>query len=1266
MDSAAVSGILLFGVLAFPGLLCADDPPELLREAATEPWFEQRIRPVLVDRCFRCHGGERVSGGLRVDALTSLLTGGESGPAIVSGDADASLLVRAIERAADVSAMPPAADAALSDQQVRDFRLWISAGAFWPKAAGVFVSERHWSFEPLAAAVIPDSTGSSWVKTPIDAFILQRMQAAGVVPAVAADRRTLLRRAAYDLTGLPPSAAEVEAFVRDERENAFALAVDRLLESPAYGEKWGRHWLDVVRYADTAGETADYPLPEAWRYRNYVIDAFNADLPYDEFVREQIAGDLLAEHQGGARFAERTTATGFLALSRRFGFDSENYHHLTIQDTIDTVGQTFLGLSLGCARCHDHKFDPVSMRDYYALYGIFASSRYPFPGSEQKPRVRVLTPLVSAGESAAAWQAYVLRTESLAARLRELGQAVPSAVLRLATDVDGDFELQAPAAGGSYGVPVPPWCYTGGVSITTDAQSPFRNVYPGGRCGVSVPAGAGAYRLWQVLHSELAPSSAATNRNLNLDLRVGGGDGMTGEHRLRLSGVGGVDCCELVLGGGLVQLVGAAGLQRVGGYVAGEWFNLQLSVEPGTGRISGRVGVPERLEEFALDGRPWTEFPVQIEVYAEGGGSVSRPSLELDQFAFGSSEFARVSREFLLPQAVRDGGPESAASLERSLWELTGIDGDLELQAAGGGLAAPWNAGPGSVVRLRAESQSPHRNVYGPGNQGLYLPSRGEYDGFGVTLRELPGGGRGRLHLAFDFRVSALSEEGGGSWRYYLGHGPGSSAAVELFFNSRRLFCRSGTEFRAIAEVGAEAWHQLQLSLDIGSRRYVGRLLRGDEEQQFEGEFSAGWDGVMDYSFVDSYGHIGGLRPALDFDNYVFRPDPVLPLATVAEDGPSVASRRAAVEDLQRRLRAVRGDAEQLGRELARLLAEGPEGVPLAYAMSEGTPQDVCLQQRGEPTQPGPTVARGFITVLGDAVPGSLRGSGRAELAEWLLGAGRSLTARVMVNRIWQQHFGRGLVGTPNDFGVRGLPPTHPELLDWLAQRFIEGGWSIKAMHRLMLGSAVWQQACLSDEAVGEDLFRGFARRRLTAEEIRDSILAVSGELDDRRGTGHPFPDPSGWGFSQHAPFSGLYDHRRRSVYLMQPRLRRHPYLALFDGADPNASTAARPGTTVPTQALFFLNDPLVHESAGRWAEALLREAGEGAGADADLARIRRAWQGALQRAPAAEELGGAREFLNAYRQRYRESGAGGDVERESFAALLRVLIGGNEFLYVD
>ncbi len=302
--------------------------------------FENSVRPVLFDVCFRCHGDAQVAGGCASIREMLCCRGGDSGAAVVPGDAEASLLIKAIARHADVVAMPPEKSQALRPEQVASFSRWVSNGAVWPASTKKFESKRHWAFEPLQVREPPRAYDQ---EHPIDAFINDKIRAAGSRATVAASKAALIRRATFDLTGLPPTPEEVADFERDSSPQAFERVVDRLLDSPAYGEKWGRHWLDVVRYADTAGETADYPVPLAWRYRNYVIDAFNRDKPYDQFLQEQIAGDILALQGPKDRYAEQVIATGYLAISRRFGFDSENYHHLTIQDTIDNLGQSVLG-----------------------------------------------------------------------------------------------------------------------------------------------------------------------------------------------------------------------------------------------------------------------------------------------------------------------------------------------------------------------------------------------------------------------------------------------------------------------------------------------------------------------------------------------------------------------------------------------------------------------------------------------------------------------------------------------------------------------------------------------------------------------------------------------------------------------------------------------------------------------------------------------------------------------------------------------------------
>jgi hypothetical protein len=420
MNRAFLSLALTAGLL-FGGAAARAGAPG----AASEEFFELRVRPVIAGTCVKCHGEKKASGGLRLDSREALLAGGDSGPAVVAGDPEGSLLVRAIRRTDDDLRMPP--NTPLPRAARDDLAAWVAAGAPWPKAAAgrLIASQAHWAFEPLRA-VTPPADPTGWASQPLDRFVAAGHRAKGLRPVAPADRRTLIRRAYFDLVGLPPEPERVEGFVADDRPDAFARLVDELLASPAYGERWGRYWLDLARYADTAGDNSDYPVREAYLYRDYVIDAINADLPYDRFLHEQIAGDILAADGPPDDYARRVIATGFLAQSKRFGTRKLEDIHQIIEDTLNTTGQVALGLSLRCARCHDHKYDPITARDYYALYGFFAGTRYPFAGAEEDHRPSEFAPLVPperSGEFAAKHAETLARLKAALAEAESDGEA---------------------------------------------------------------------------------------------------------------------------------------------------------------------------------------------------------------------------------------------------------------------------------------------------------------------------------------------------------------------------------------------------------------------------------------------------------------------------------------------------------------------------------------------------------------------------------------------------------------------------------------------------------------------------------------------------------------------------------------------------------------------------------------------------------------------------------------------------------------------------
>ena len=397
--------------------------------AADRVDFARDVQPVLAKHCAECHGSDEQNGGLSFSDRESAFAEADSGSrAIVAGDLNASELYVRITTSNEDQQMPPEGDR-LAQDQIDLIGKWIAEGADWPQtetkgSANAKAASSHWSFQPLTRPDAPDVHDKSWADGTLDKFIQASRERAGLEVAGDADSVVLIRRASYALTGLPPTPDEVTTFLEasDQRgvDRAFAELVDRLLGRPDYGERWGRHWMDWVRYADTAGDNSDFPIPQAYLYRNYIIDSFNRDLPYDRFLVEQLAGDLLPAETWEDR-NRQTIATGYLAMARRFGSLVERYPwHLTIEDTIDNVGRTMMGLTLSCARCHDHKFDPISTRDYYGLYGFFASTQYPFPGIELFQTQHDLVPLVPPSEVSDAMRPYQDKTAKLERELEQL------------------------------------------------------------------------------------------------------------------------------------------------------------------------------------------------------------------------------------------------------------------------------------------------------------------------------------------------------------------------------------------------------------------------------------------------------------------------------------------------------------------------------------------------------------------------------------------------------------------------------------------------------------------------------------------------------------------------------------------------------------------------------------------------------------------------------------------------------------------------------
>ncbi len=1004
---------------------------------APDEFFETHIRPLLVDRCIACHSAQtgKTSGGLALDTKTGWQTGGDSGPAILPGKADESLIIQAVRHADGVSAMPPEEkNDVLTGAEISLLVQWINNGAYDPRVAehrlGGMTAEaarQWWSFQPLRSVeppelVPPTNDASDVSNQAVDRFVMAGLQTHSLTRNPVADRRTLIRRVTFDLTGLPPTPQEIQAFLADESADAWSRVIDRLLDSPAYGERWGRHWLDIARYADTAGDGADYPVREAYKYRNWVIDAFNRNLPYDQFIQQQIAGDLLAKEGRLEEYADRVTATGFLAIGKRYGYSpSADFQHLDFADVLDTVGRSVLGISLGCARCHDHKYDPVTAQDYYALYGILQSTQWAFPGGEESKRPSRFPPLVASETAMQMDQQKAAQLTALDHRMSQLRNEKATLDGSLfAGGVDLDFEKQKDGQ-----PPAAPWFSAGPNKILADAQSPFTHVHPAGRRGVRVGAGLPNDGLRYVF-----------------------------EHR----------------------------------------------------------------------------------VHAE------------------------------------------------------------------------------------------------PGKQ---------------------------IHFTIDFRT-VTNADSTGSYRFYLGRGVLESLAVECSVSANEFAIRNGATWEVIRTLEPDTWYSLQVSLDHEHKSYHGFVASQHDTTPFaEKKLNAGWDGIVDTFFCDGIGHIPGLVPVRDLDNPGLQPMPFSPI------GGEPAKPNESVPDWKERLAAA--DVELASWKKKRDTLAVTTMYEVAYGVSEGTPTNARLQKRGEPDKPGEEVPRRFLEILGsDAVSNPSAGSGRRDLAEWLTRSTNPLTARVFVNRIWQWHFGRGLVATSSDFGTRGELPSHPELLDWLAVEFMDSGWDVKSLHRTIMLSRTYQLASDDQEAnlridPTNRMHWRFSRQPLDAESIRDAMLAVSDQLDRTMAGPHPFPPVEQWGYTIHQPFYAVYDSMHRSVYLMQQRNRRHPFLAAFDAADPNQSVAERLPTTTPTQSLYFMNSPFVHQASLAFAQRLIQDTTDLEG------RVMAATEMAHGRQASPEEIERVLKFVTSYQQTLRENQTPADqLELRAWSAFARVLLTSNAFLYVD
>jgi hypothetical protein len=1011
--------ISLLGMLLIP----------LLQTFAGDPagieFFERKIRPILANHCYECHShaAKKHKGKLYVDSKAGIRKGGESGPAVVPGKPAESWLLKAVRHEREDLKMPPKGK--LPAAVIADLEAWIKMGAADPREKeSLPVAEsswdetlrkrrQWWSLQPVRKPELPQVKNAAWSKRPVDQFILARLEKADLKPAAQADKRTLVRRVSLILTGLLPTPAHVDQFLLDDSPRAYENLVDRYLESPHFGERWARHWLDVVRFAETHGNEWNYEVHHAWRYRDYLIRAFNQDVPYDRFVAEHIAGDLLPPRWNRAeKFNEAPIGTAFYRFGevnhddclefRQIGYD-------LVDNQLDTLTKAFQATTVACARCHDHKIDAVSMNDYYALLGILRSSRQ-------------VTHTIDAPEV----------NETIIRELRELKPQIRHQLAKVWLEKLGDIDgkqLEAIAAKmpkAPVESPLNPWL---AMRSQTGAQFP---------------------NAWKKLQEQIK-QEAEQGRDFNSKNFVACRleDWQVASQGLRRGASHNGDFALAAVGDRILTGIYPAGFYT---HLASEKLNGVLR--------SPILSANKKYISFQVLGNKTSA--VRLVSNNCQLNYVNYQALSKNEFSW---------RKFTIPPEVM--------ALRTYAELMTKFDNPKfpdQLGTLGGdtyNARVPWEEA----------AKDPHSY-------------------FGVTSVV--------LHDCADTPRPKLSHLN----RLFSGKAPNDLGDL-------------AARYREAFQSAIKAWGEDKATAD-------------------------------DVHWLD----------------------------WLVKNGLLANSRKTSTQ-----LLALVDQYRSLENRLAL-----PRIVPGVADAQTGFDQP--LLARGDFRKPGDQVPRRYLEVLDAplrslALPARLKGSGRLELAKSIASAENPLTARVMVNRIWHHVFGFGIVRTVDDFGRVGELPSHPELLDYLAARFVEEGWSIKKLIRSLVLTETFRMSSRADAACAKiepenRLLHHFPARRFEAEAIRDAILFASGRLDLKMygPSIHPFREGTN---ADRRLFPGPLDgNGRRSLYIKVNLMEGPKFLGAFNFPGGKVTQGRRDVTNVPAQALALLNDPFVLQQGDFWAKRLV------------------------------------------------------------------------------
>ncbi|MBI85140.1 MAG: hypothetical protein CMJ81_18245 [Planctomycetaceae bacterium] len=1101
--SIVIRGLFLLLLVASSGLTFAQEKNDspVFDEVAIE-FFETQVRPVLVKRCYACHSSDaqEIKGGLRLDSRAAALQGGETGPAIVPGNLSESLLIDTVNYGATYQ-MPPKSK--LPVAEIAALTNWVKRGAPWP--AGTVVSRisrekfdlnarkgAHWCWQDVQEHEPPAVGKPNWPSYELDYFVLARMEASGLSPAPPTDKRTLIRRAFFDVIGLPPLPEQVHAFVNDNSSEAFEKVVDELLESPHFGERWARHWMDSFRYAEGYGHEFDYPIPYVFRYRDYLIRALNADVPYDQFVIEHVAGDLLEEPRRHPveGYNESVIGPGFwwLGEATHAPVDVRDDEARRIDNQIDVMTKTFLGLTVACARCHEHKFDAITMEDYYALTGFLQSSRRHEAALDPGDRIESLS-------------------AQLVSEKRKVDGMVPQVVLTT-NDLSGDLFADYLLASREVETGTPAEVVAGHFDLETERLSRWVDAMKQS----DVKPSSHPMHVWAALAQSGEDVVAA-----NCD-----------EHRDRM--------------------------------------------------VEESKNVKETNEMNPL----------------------------ISDFDNGYDGWFTTGEAF-------GANPTRKQQWDRRASELI--------------LDTPGVADSGAVSnRLQGVLRSPTFTLTHP---NIFYRIRGK----GAQVQLILDG-----YFMHEFN--------------------------ELLFGGFRFDVNDGEDFawqRQAADIGRYLGHQAYIEIIDQGDGFVAideiRLSNGTVPPTPPSDLAME---VLENEGLDSLEALAAAYGRV-WDRVV----------QAWQVGSLNASDQELIDwTLRRRLINVASGDQLIFATAQRRMQELEKDIPdpvRILSMVDGTGENERVFVRGNHRTLGEETPRQLLTALVGRKPDVKKGSGRLDLAEDIVDPANPLTARVMVNRIWHHLFGRGIVGSVDNFGVLGQRPSHPKLLDFLAIQFVNNGWSVKHMIRRILLSSTYQMSSVPNAAVEKIdpdnvLLHRMRIRRLQGEVIRDSILQISGRLDHtlfgRSVPIHMTEFMQGRG--RPSEKGALDGDGRRSIYLEVRRNFLSPMMLAFDTPIPFNSVGRRNISNVPAQALIMMNDPLVIEQARVWARRLL--------SDKDLSveqRMENMYLAAFASPPRKTELSEGKNFL---RQQGKALGLAPEAyktDERVWADLCHVMMNVKKFIFI-